>query len=208
MSVSMDHLNMFVDFAAKELGIEKLPKIHFVGDSENKNQAFGHTNTKDVYVRITERHPIDIMRTIAHELMHCKQKEGNIQYKEDEANKMAGRIMRKFDTTHPDVFKDKAIKANMMEDDGGGMTTSALPANRMGFSSSTPGTGGIDTYDPLLKKKSKPIKRKLIPGGWDQQFKMNSSKYNHVLPENRPKKLRDIISRDRWNERRSDTRQS
>lgn len=30
---------------------------------------------------------------------------------------------------------------------------SAIPANVMGTSSSTPGTGGIDTYDPLLKKK-------------------------------------------------------
>jgi hypothetical protein len=32
-------------------------------------------------------------------------------------------------------------------------TASAIPANVMGTSSSTPGTGAIDTYDPLLKKK-------------------------------------------------------
>jgi hypothetical protein len=47
------------------------------------------------------------------------------------------------------------------EDDGGG----SLPVNSMGQSSSTPGKGGIDTFDPLLRKPKKKlreiIKRKL-----------------------------------------------
>jgi hypothetical protein len=34
--------------------------------------------------------------------------------------------------------------------EGGG-----VPANAMGASSSTAGTGGIDTFDPLLQKKKK-----------------------------------------------------
>ena len=34
----------------------------------------------------------------------------------------------------------------------GGGTTSSVPINSMGQSGSTAGTGGIDTYDPLLLK--------------------------------------------------------
>lgn len=33
------------------------------------------------------------------------------------------------------------------------MKESAVPANAMGASSSTPGTGGVDLYDPLLFKR-------------------------------------------------------
>jgi hypothetical protein len=38
----------------------------------------------------------------------------------------------------------------LKEEDGG-----SLPVNNMGQSSSTPGKGGIDTFDPLLKQKKK-----------------------------------------------------
>ena len=38
---------------------------------------------------------------------------------------------------------------SQIKEDGMG----AVPANSMGASSSTAGTGGIDTYDPLLMKK-------------------------------------------------------
>ena len=198
MQVQVSHLNLFIKFASKELGLKTLPQITFVGNSEDKRDAFGHSVGNKIVVRITERHPIDVMRTIAHELIHYKQ---NVQKKnignEDQANLMAGRIMRKFDIKYPHVFKDKAIKSNMMED--GGMTTSALPANRMGGSSSTPGTGGIDTVDPLLKLKS-PLKRKLLTQPWDYNFNHNLNKNNYGMP----KKLSSILGRDLKNEKRSD----
>lgn len=204
MQVSTTHLNLFIKFAAKELGLKTLPKIKFVGSSEDKRDAFGHSIGNNIVVRITERHPIDVMRTIAHELIHYRQ---NVQKKnmgsEDQANMLAGRIMRKFDIKYPHIFKDKAIKANMMED--GGMTTSSLPVNRMGTSSSTAGTGGIDTIDPLMKLKA-PLKRKQLSQPWDFQYKMNSTKYNYVSPGGVPKKLRDIIRREYSNENRSDKR--
>jgi hypothetical protein len=55
--------------------------------------------------------------------------------------------MRKYDNTHPSEFKDKPLK-----EEGEG-----APANAMGGSSSTAGTGGIDTFDPLLKKPKKKL---------------------------------------------------
>ena len=44
-----------------------------------------------------------------------------------------------------------------------GVQTCALPisTNAMGQSSSTAGTGGVDTYDPLLTKKKL---RRIVPG--------------------------------------------
>lgn len=40
---------------------------------------------------------------------------------------------------------------NRLNEDG----IAPSPANAMGGSSSTAGTGGIDTFDPLLKKRKK-----------------------------------------------------
>lgn len=144
METQIKHLTMFIKFAAKELHLSSFPKIHFVGSSENKKSAFGHSVGEDITIRITNRHPIDVMRTIAHELIHYKQNikgsKNKEQFKEDQANALAGRIMRNFDITYPKIFKDKPISE----------TESAVPANVMGASSSTHGTGGIDTFDPLL----------------------------------------------------------
>lgn len=144
MHTQIKHLEMFIKFAAKELNLSSFPKIHFVGSSEDEKCAFGHSVGRDITVRITGRHPVDVMRTIAHELIHYKQNIQRVkkqeQYKEDQANAMAGRIMRKFGTSNPTLFKDKPISE----------TESAVPANVMGASSSTHGTGAIDTFDPLL----------------------------------------------------------
>ena len=183
----MDHLNLFIKFAAKELNMKSLPKIHFVGNSENKHHAFGHTNTKDIYVRITDRHPLDIMRTLAHELIHCSQKVKGDLAREDNANAMAGRLMRKFDNKYPNIFKDKAMKANMMEDDG---AANAVGAGGMGSTS----PGPIQGFDPLLKLK--PMKRKVLSNGLSNNLKTNSNKYNRTINNGGQKKLRDIIGRD------------
>ena len=40
------------------------------------------------------------------------------------------------------------------------MKESAIPANAMGASSSTPGTGAIDLFDPLLFQRTKKLARR------------------------------------------------
>lgn len=163
MNVSLKDVKNFITFAAKYLHLGSLPHIRFVGAIENKKRAFGHFMSDrhsdgSITVRVTDRHPIDVMRTIAHELIHHKQRISGVprseQMKEDEANALAGRIMREYDTKYPKTFKDKPI-TSIHE------TESAVPANAMGGSSSTAGTGGIDTYDPLMSRmmqKRKPPK--------------------------------------------------
>ena len=136
MQGAIKELQNFVKFAAKELSLSKLPKIHFVGSTENSKSAFGHSVGSDIFIRVTDRHPIDIMRTIAHELIHVKQtqmgKHGE-QFKEDEANAIAGRIMRKYDTSYPSAFKMRATSSNLKE------TESAIPASfKMNWTSAIP----------------------------------------------------------------------
>jgi len=64
------------------------------------------------------RHPIDIMRTLAHELVHYQQ---DVEHKigpdsgatgspiENEANALAGQIMRRFDEENPELFALGAV---------------------------------------------------------------------------------------------------
>ena len=52
---------------------------------------------------------------------------------------------------HYDRKRDKRV--SMHE------TDSAVPVNAMGASSSTPGTGNIDTYDPLLQVGKRKLKK-------------------------------------------------
>lgn len=140
MSSHLNILNNFVKFAAKEINLSKLPKIHFVGNTENSKYAFGHSKGNEIWVRVTDRHPNDIMRTIAHELIHIKQtqmgKHGE-SFREDEANALAGRVMRKFNQTYPGSFKLKPTPSNLKE------TESVAPANQIS-------TGGVATFSPLM----------------------------------------------------------
>jgi hypothetical protein len=83
------------------------------------------------------------MRTIAHELIHYGQRLKGLSANEDQANAQAGRIMRKFDTTYPSVFKDKAILNTVREDLG---VVSNVPTNTTG--------PAISNYDPLIQFKN------------------------------------------------------
>jgi hypothetical protein len=148
---SVSDVKKFVNFAAKHLGLTSLPKINFVGSSENSKNAFGHflgtRRGTSITVRITGRHPIDVMRTLAHELIHYKQRVSGVraseQMKEDEANALAGRIMREYDTTNPKAFKDQPI---MKEEMG---------VAAMGGAVNNIGDKQIAMIDPLLMKSKK-----------------------------------------------------
>ena len=131
---SLGLIKQFVSFASKELRLKTLPQINYVGKVEDKKQAFGHyiSNKKSdsITIRVTGRHPIDVMRTLAHELYHYKQRTMGVKEsertKEDEANAIAGRIIRKYDTIYPNSFKARSIPEEVV---------SAVPANAMGVSS-------------------------------------------------------------------------
>lgn len=111
-------LTEFVGFCKEELQLDSAPKITIVRDPafSVKNKTFGHTDLDEgsITVQVKNRHILDIFRTLAHELVHIKQmrenrlkpgsgKDGSDH--ENEANSVAGVILRKYAKMHPDLFR-------------------------------------------------------------------------------------------------------
>jgi len=67
-------------FAQSKLGFNKPPKIKFIEDEDNSKNPLGKTayyspENKEITIFITNRHPKDILRSVAHELVHYNQDE-------------------------------------------------------------------------------------------------------------------------------------
>ena len=109
-------LKRFIVFVKRELRISNDIPIILVDDTEfaKKIQAFGEISSNNVvHISIINRHPMDILRTVAHEYEHYKQHlEKGIPRKsshagdptENQANAKAGLIMRKYGQLHPELF--------------------------------------------------------------------------------------------------------
>jgi hypothetical protein len=113
----IDALRDFLPIALEHLKLKSLPKITFVKDVKNSHvPTFGRfTNeTKKLFVDIENRHPNDVIRTLAHELTHFAQGEADKldddSWKtgspmENDANAQAGVMMRKFNIKYPQYLK-------------------------------------------------------------------------------------------------------
>jgi hypothetical protein len=108
----------FMKHVTKELKLDSLPKITFSNDSQEavKHHSWGGYRPGDKSIRIVtaKRHPADIFRTLAHELVHYKQDiTGRLQPGdgktgsdiENEANSRAAIIMRNFAEEKPSLFE-------------------------------------------------------------------------------------------------------
>lgn len=119
-----DIVQIFKDFfplCMQVLKIDSLPKIRFVGVLDQDIQpSFGEwdNNNKILTIVLKNRHPNDILRTLAHELVHYKQDQlGMIKPDsgatgspaENEANAVAGIIMRHFNKKFPHHLTSKPI---------------------------------------------------------------------------------------------------
>lgn len=104
----------FIKFALEELQINEHPTIDVVSQVPDADgTTFGRykPETKTIYLVAKGRHPKDVFRTLAHELVHYKQ---DIQDRlhdaagitgsneENEANAMAGVIMRNYSEHNPE----------------------------------------------------------------------------------------------------------
>ena len=66
--------------AKQEFSIKNTPKLHLRQDSQNAKDLFGQTahynpSSQSIVIFITNRHPKDICRSFAHELVHHHQNE-------------------------------------------------------------------------------------------------------------------------------------
>jgi Zn-dependent peptidase ImmA (M78 family) len=113
-------IQKFFVWACKKLGISSMPRISFTNDLADveKNRTFGSTRSDGkIWVYMGNRNPADIMRTLAHELVHYKQFETNLattdmdeqqrQSVEDVANAVAGRMLRTYGKNHAEIYSDK-----------------------------------------------------------------------------------------------------
>ncbi len=117
-------VQMFKDFfplAMQVLELDKLPEVHFEPELNTGRQpSFGmYVNGENVlYVALRNRHPVDILRTVAHELAHYRQdlrgeltdrsgETGSPQ--ENQAHELAGIIMRHFNKKYPQYLRSKPL---------------------------------------------------------------------------------------------------
>ena len=72
------HIHGMYDHFSEKLGFKKHPSIHFDSNSENAAEVLGKTayydpQTMEVHIFADGRHPKDMLRSIAHELIHHHQ---------------------------------------------------------------------------------------------------------------------------------------
>jgi LysM repeat protein len=110
-------LDGFVQFASKKLGIKSMPQMELT--KQEMTTSFGgyQPDNQSIAVVSKNRHPMDVFRTVAHELVHHKQKEDGRLGKdiskegatgsdiENEANSEAGKLMRWYAKANPEMFK-------------------------------------------------------------------------------------------------------
>jgi len=75
-----DLLHDFLDYAQKYMDLKQVPEIEFVHDEYNGKDILGKTaqydpNSMEIHVYSYGRHPKDMLRSIAHELVHHMQNE-------------------------------------------------------------------------------------------------------------------------------------
>jgi len=117
-------LHDFIRFAAEDLELKSLPKFDFAFDSKRsvEHKSFGGyaPGAEHITVTVKNRHINDVLRTLAHELVHFKQdlddelRDENAgatgSPQENEANARAAVIMRNWGKKHPDYFDKEAIE--------------------------------------------------------------------------------------------------
>ena len=117
----LEMFEKFLPIAMKYIGLKNLPRMKFEAHIHDDVQpTFGkYENGEHVlYVGLMNRHPNDILRTVAHELTHYKQDtEHQLDSDsgrtgspiENEAHAVAGIVMRHFNKQYPEYLSSKPI---------------------------------------------------------------------------------------------------
>ena len=117
----IDIFAKFLPIAMKDIGLDSLPKMKFISHVEDTDQpTFGmyENGSHILHVALMNRHPNDILRTVAHELVHYKQDLDNRlndqsgetgSPEENQAHEIAGVIMRHFNKQYPEFLSSRPI---------------------------------------------------------------------------------------------------
>jgi hypothetical protein len=119
-----ESINHFVEYATNRLKLSERPKIHLVGGgeyAESQTSLGGYDdNTKEIFVSTEGRLTADILRTIAHEMVHRKQDEMGIikdrtidgktgSEVENKAHVVAGILMREYGKINKKIFQEGVV---------------------------------------------------------------------------------------------------
>jgi hypothetical protein len=114
-------INDFIKYAVKNLKLQNLPSsltLSHDNDQAKERRSFGYfdPNNKKIWVYVKNINMADVLRTLAHELVHRKQEEdGRLDINsgktgspiEDEANAMAGVLLRNFGKINNGIYENK-----------------------------------------------------------------------------------------------------
>lgn len=117
-NVKKERLNNFVKFVIKELNIKSAPTIVIQNGKGNLKTTANYDYRKEnkiMKVNCKNRLVVDVMRSIAHELVHHKQfEQGRLKIAppdiggeiEDEANAKAGQFIKMFSKHNKTIYDE------------------------------------------------------------------------------------------------------
>lgn len=115
----IDALRDFLPIAIAHLELDHIPKIKLVKSLDDTTFGRYVDNEKVIYAVVANRNPVDILRTIAHEMVHYKQGQDEQLHSdsgetgspiENEANAEGGVIMREFNEQFPQYLQSKSVQ--------------------------------------------------------------------------------------------------
>ena len=146
-------VSSFVEYCVQQLGIQQHPEVKFKKDPQwsARNKTFGRYSPDQnlLEVSLADRHVMDILRTVAHELTHTRQHEvedvpngaGKTGSRwENEANARAGVLMRDYAQQHPEFFEAGEIDEGIKDKIAGAALAACVA-----------GTAGCATTEPFNK---------------------------------------------------------
>ena len=125
---NVEKIKAFAKHCIKELGLKGKVKI-ILSKHQTGMPTAGYFNPEncDIFVAVHNRAIADIMRTMAHELTHCRQQQQGtdfpyddegLQPLEDEANTMSGRLVRFYGRKNRDIYADLIMERFLYENRG------------------------------------------------------------------------------------------
>ena len=115
----IDALRDFLPIAIAHLELDHIPKIKLVKSLDDTTFGRYVDDEKVIYAVVANRNPVDILRTIAHEMVHYKQGQEHQLTNdsgetgsdiENEANAEGGVIMREFNEQFPQYLQSKSVQ--------------------------------------------------------------------------------------------------
>lgn len=108
-------LKKFLPIAKKIVKLDKLPTIILrkqLKHEDQPTQGRYHGDSNTLEISVAGRQPVDVLRTLAHELTHARQQQDHVDIdpttgspEENEANVTAGIVMRHFNKMYPEYLE-------------------------------------------------------------------------------------------------------